>query len=539
MRKLLYFSTTVLILFLIVFSAANVSAAEVNVNNVSAEDVNNTSDIIFEEDSSLPNKYSSADLGYCTAIKNQQGNICWAYSAIASLESLFLKDKFLSENYDIDLSEELLDLWGTYDENGQGWQREALEAGYSLIPIGNLTSWNGPYTENGDYTNFGVNSLVYIGKKDMVKAKKLIMKSGAISANFCSNSLAYSKDKCSYCLTDKISDSEILGHAVSIVGWDDNYSKENFDGNYQPQNNGAWLCKNSWGNNNSIGGYLWISYEDFYLFNEDYFDPSFAIDTYQKIGSNDYIYQNEKYGATYNFKYVVGEKITYYNVFDFSQNGNVLDKIVFETNSEGADYSVYFTPVDNNGIPVSDRRQWQPLASGTAEYRGYICCDIEDKAVSKCKGAIAVEIDTSELNQNLNENDSDYTYNSIGVCEWLRNNYTKKMIMIHQGQRGNSFVDFNGNITDVMDIYAGMDDSLGGTLVIKAITNDTSDTEILGDADLNGNVNIDDATLVQKYINKIVLNIIDHQLINADFNKDGKIDINDVTGIQKYLVNNQ
>lgn len=540
MKKILLFSTTILILSLIIFSGINVSAAEVNVNNVSAEDVNNTSDQVSEEDNSLPHSYSSADLGYCTPIKNQQGNICWAYSAMASLESLFIKDKFLSENYDnnIDLSEKLLDLWGTYEEEGQGWQRNTEEAGYSLIPIGNLTSWNGPYTESGEYTNFGVNSLVYIGKKDMVKAKKLIMKSGAVLANFCSHSRAYSKDKCSYCLTDKISDSEILGHTVSVIGWDDNYSKENFDGNYQPKNNGAWLCKNSWGNNNSIGGYLWISYEDFYLFNDDYFDPSFAIDTYQKIGNNDYIHQNEKYGATYKFEYVAGEKITYYNVFDFSQKGNVLDKIVFETNSEGADYSVYFTPVDNNGVPVNDRRQWQPLASGTADYRGYICCDIEDKTVSQCKGAIAVEIDTSELNKNLNENDLEYTHNSVGVCEWLRNNYTKEMILIHQGQRGNSFVDFNGNITDVMDIYAKKNDSLGGTLVIKAITKGISPTKILGDADLNGKVNINDATLIQRYINKNVLNIIGHQLINADFNKDGKINISDVTAIQKYLVNN-
>lgn len=536
MKKLLIFTTTILILSLIIISTVNVSAAEIDVHNVSAEGEDFSSDILEEDDSNLPESYSSLDLGYCTEVKNQKGNICWAYSAISTLETLFIKDKFLSDNFDnnIDLSEELLDLWGTYEENGEGWQRNAEEAGYSTIPIGYLTSWNGPYTESGEYTNFGVNSLVFLGKKDMIKTKELIMKSGAVLANFNSHPRAYSKDKNSYCLTDEI--SEILGHSISVVGWDDNYSKENFDGNYQPQNDGAWLCKNSWGNNNSINGYLWISYEDYYLFNDEYFDPSFAIDTYQKIEENHYIHQNEKYGATYQFKYVVGEKITYYNVFDFSEKGNVLDKIVFETTSEGADYNVYFTPVDDKGVPLSDRTKWKPLASGTADYKGYICCDIQDKAVSQCKGAIAIEIDTSVINESLTEYDEGYTYNNVGVCEWLRNREDKSMILIYQGERGKSFVDYNGQATDVMDIYNEIDDSLGGTLVIKAITNGTIDTTITGDVDLNGKVDINDATLIQKYINNSVINLIDHQLTNADFNKDGEININDVTAIQKHLI---
>ena len=36
-------------------------------------------------------------------------------------------------------------------------------------------------------------------------------------------------------------------HAVCIVGWDDDYPKENFIEGHQPPENGAWLCRNSWG----------------------------------------------------------------------------------------------------------------------------------------------------------------------------------------------------------------------------------------------------------------------------------------------------
>ena len=36
-------------------------------------------------------------------------------------------------------------------------------------------------------------------------------------------------------------------HAVTIIGWDDNYSKEYFSADHQPPADGAWLVKNSWG----------------------------------------------------------------------------------------------------------------------------------------------------------------------------------------------------------------------------------------------------------------------------------------------------
>lgn len=36
-------------------------------------------------------------------------------------------------------------------------------------------------------------------------------------------------------------------HAVTIVGWDDNYSRDNFPTEHRPPANGAWLVKNSWG----------------------------------------------------------------------------------------------------------------------------------------------------------------------------------------------------------------------------------------------------------------------------------------------------
>lgn len=54
-----------------------------------------------------------------------------------------------------------------------------------------------------------------------------------------------------------------------------------------------------------------------------------------------------------------------------------------------------------------------------------------------------------------------------------------------------------------------------------------------GDVDLNGKVNVKDATLVQKYLANMV-NLDKHPLKQADVNSDGKLNIRDATVIQKY-----
>jgi hypothetical protein len=52
-----------------------------------------------------------------------------------------------------------------------------------------------------------------------------------------------------------------MGHAVTIVGWDDNYSKSNF-ASVKPSKNGAWIIKNSYGTEYGDEGYNYLSYED-------------------------------------------------------------------------------------------------------------------------------------------------------------------------------------------------------------------------------------------------------------------------------------
>lgn len=524
MKKLINIFFTFIIISAVIFTSASASAVEVNPKNRQKQFKNNAA-VKFKNSAQitdLPESYSSSDLGYCTSVKSQVGDICWSYASISSMETAFLKNGF----YTNPLSASALDKWGTTRENGEGWIREELEAGTTLIPIAYFMSRNGAVEENSEEVKYAANAISYYEKGDDNLIKLAIMRTGAVTANLLNDSFAFSKNREAYCITDPI--ENYGGHTVSVVGWDDNYSKDNFDGNYTPKNDGAWLCKNSWGpNRNKIGGYFWASYEDYYLFNNDYYDPSFAIEELKEIKDSEYLYQNEEFGATYSFNYINEKDVTYFNVFDFSENGNVLNKVMFETTAVGAKYKIYYTPLDENYTPVSDKNAWTEIKSGTVNYNGYICSQINDVILPRSKAAIAVEINTDVAKYNPN--------NNIGVSEWLRESGTRKMRFINTCEKGKSFVTLNGEVIDVKDFYETYNnDYIGGTLVIKALTDGKVDTDLKGDVDYSQTVNITDATLIQKHLAKT--DKLDfNKLKNADFNGDGKVNIKDTTAIQKYL----
>ncbi len=76
-----------------------------------------------------------------------------------------------------------------------------------------------------------------------------------------------------------------------------------------------------------------------------------------------------------------------------------------------------------------------------------------------------------------------------------------------------------------------------GTILLEqvggAIRPDTGDFEI-GDVNMDGKINIKDATAIQKYVAKII-DFDDVQLILADYDGNGKANVRDTTAIQKFL----
>lgn len=72
------------------------------------------------------------------------------------------------------------------------------------------------------------------------------------------------------------------GHAVILIGWDDDFAKEQFA--VPPEHDGAWLAQNSWGSDLSNSTYIWMPYEEvtypftFFLGTEPWFEHTYQYD---------------------------------------------------------------------------------------------------------------------------------------------------------------------------------------------------------------------------------------------------------------------
>lgn len=217
----------------------------------------------------IPSRYNSNTNGYVTSIKNQASSgSCWAFSSLATLESAFLRYYGIEYDFSEDHMKNFLKRYSIYGDT-----RDYPNGGSTdLEPIAYLAGWFGPITENDDpYDEYSIISptltgdihvqdvyfIPYRNTTDDNRAIKLaIMKYGAVATSICS----YTNRYASY-----VGSAVGANHAVTIVGWDDYYSADNFYDYLtftHPPGNGAFIIKNSWGTGVGDEGYQYVSYYD-------------------------------------------------------------------------------------------------------------------------------------------------------------------------------------------------------------------------------------------------------------------------------------
>ena len=272
----------------------------------------------------LPASFDLRKLGYVTPVRDQQaGGNCWAFAGIAALESCILK----ATGKSLDLSEEnvknLVELYSAY-----GWKYDTNNGGHSEMTWGHLISWLGPVLEENDiYDDYStlstlfdavmhVQNVYYLPVRenalDTAAMKRAIMDYGAVSVGIYwdDSPLNWDEKTASYYLATTT--SGYPNHAVTIVGWDDNYDKNNFPMD-MAETNGAWIVKNSWGEDWGDEGYFYVSYYDpvVYAVGEKNDVFTYILNDTVKYNRN---YQYDIGGMT-DFLYPEAKTVYYKNTF--------------------------------------------------------------------------------------------------------------------------------------------------------------------------------------------------------------------------------
>ena len=297
----------------------------------------------------LPEKFDLRAEGGASPVKDKGRSpngigICWLFAAIASLESYLLyKKKVTSEDQDLHIQSELHGAYSTFELADSNTDKDYINprgrkpgvkpdgkpayGGYRYMAINYLTrdagttpwlldpyykedmidqklkkrKWNITENKPGKYY---VKEVRYLpdpmpagGDANFVLlVKSYLIQYGGVSCSiFWDDKYLKSWGGNTYTYFDNSSGNN-SNHAVTIMGWDDNYSKNNFL--YTPKNDGAFLVKNCWGNIDA-GGYFWVSYECANFGGRAYCVTDTETDYY---GDTVKIYQHDLYG--YNDRYV-------------------------------------------------------------------------------------------------------------------------------------------------------------------------------------------------------------------------------------------
>ena len=338
--------------------------------------------------SDVPPSYDLRTRLRVSEVRNQGTyGTCWAFAAISALESSLMPEENLLFSVDH------MSMSNSFNVN-------QYDGGEYTMGMAYLAAWQGPVYEKYDPYGDGavdeslspvkhVQEIRIIDGKDYQGIKEAVFKYGGVQTSLYSNissskgnSKYFNKDTNAYCYMG----SEKPNHDVVIIGWDDNYPKENF--NVDLEGDGAFICQNSWGNEFGDDGFFYVSYYDTNIGthnevytgveNPDNYDNIYQSDLCGWVGKMGYD-KEDMYGA---------------NVFTATSDQNIKAASFYATASDTS-YELYIVNDFKDEYSFADRKK---VAEGTLENAGYYTIKF-DEEVPVTEGeryAVVLHINTPE-----------------------------------------------------------------------------------------------------------------------------------------------
>ncbi|TCK90492.1 C1A family cysteine protease [Natranaerovirga hydrolytica] len=332
--------------------------------------------------SSLPSLYDYRSVGRTTPVKNQ-GNLgtCWAFATLGAFETALMPEERWS------FSENHLSIQHGFDL-GQN------DGGEYNMSLAYLSRWSGPIRESDDAYGDGVSptnipavkhlqEAVMLPSKNYKEIKKAIYLHGGVQTSVYSPVTARENNSSYY--NEATSSLYYFGeeksnHDVVLIGWDDDYAKENFL--VTPDGDGAFIAKNSWGTDFGEEGYYYISY----------YDNNVGINNivYTRIDepdNYDNIYQTDWLGWIGNLGY--NDETAYFaNVYETEQD-EALRAVSFYATGDHSNYEVFYVPEFEDKNSLRDKRF---LTSGDLKFAGYYTIDFNEELVIEENTQFAVVV---------------------------------------------------------------------------------------------------------------------------------------------------
>lgn len=319
----------------------------------------------------IPSAYDLRNEGKLTGIGNQgQIGSCWAFSSIASLESYLLGTEGESNDFSENNMKNLVS-----ESYSEGFDLSPEDGGNAFMAAAYLSRWDGPVNESEDpysdssiYSPTGLSAQkraheilflpVRSGYLDNNELKKAILEYGAIYSTMYWNQAYYQETNYTYRCTTSLTPN----HAITLVGWDDSFDRNKFS--QVPPGDGAFIVKNSWGENWGENGYFYISYYDARLgYDEN------AVFTAEERDTYDYNYQYDSLGWVVSKEYSGSTVAWGGNVFS-SESDETLRAVGFYTTDLNTTCEIYIYKNPVNG-PINSRKIYTTKETGTYSLPGY------------------------------------------------------------------------------------------------------------------------------------------------------------------------